>query len=58
MLPSSAAGIVLLLQGTDLNILQTSENVEEFLGISAEELLCQPLQRLLPTIKYKKLSVI
>jgi chemotaxis family two-component system sensor kinase Cph1 len=40
-------GIVFLLQGTNLNILQTSENVEEFFGISAEELLGQPLQRLL-----------
>ncbi|MBD0306749.1 MAG: hypothetical protein ICV80_00970, partial [Microcoleus sp. T1-bin1] len=39
-------GIVFFLQGTKLNILQTSENVGELFGISAEELLCQPLQRL------------
>ncbi|MBD1828263.1 ATP-binding protein [Microcoleus vaginatus GB1-A2] len=40
-------GIVLLLQGTELNILQVSENLEQFFGISAEQLLGQPLQRLL-----------
>ena len=40
-------GIVFLLQGSNLNILQTSENVEEFFGISAEELLGKPLQGLL-----------
>src|SRR6476469_2013006 len=39
-------GIVLLLQGNSLNILQASENVEQFFGISAEELLGQPLPSL------------
>src|SRR4028119_140079 len=48
-------GIVLLLQGTNLNILQTSENVEEFFGISAEELLYQPLQRLLGPVQVEKI---
>src|SRR4028118_533649 len=47
-------GIVFLLQGTDLNILQTSENVEEFFGISAEELLGQPLQRLFGDVQVQK----
>ncbi|MEG3967933.1 ATP-binding protein [Microcoleus sp. T2B6] len=40
-------GIVLLMQRNSLNILQVSENVEQFLGISAEELLGQPLPELL-----------
>ncbi|WP_445241193.1 ATP-binding protein [Microcoleus vaginatus] len=40
-------GIVLLMQGNSLNILQASENVEQFFGISAEELLGQPLPGLL-----------
>ncbi|HSF74807.1 MAG TPA: PAS domain-containing protein, partial [Microcoleus sp.] len=40
-------GIVLLMQEKSLNILQVSENVEQFLGISAEELLGQPLPGLL-----------
>ena len=39
-------GIVLMLQGADLKILQVSENVEQFFGISATALLRQPLQRL------------
>src|SRR4028119_817062 len=47
-------GIVFLLQGTHLNILQTSENVEEFFGISAEELLGKPLQRLLGEVQVQK----
>ena len=47
-------GIVLLLQGTNLNILQTSENIEEFFGISAEELLGKPLQRLLGHFQVEK----
>jgi chemotaxis family two-component system sensor kinase Cph1 len=49
-------GIVLLMQGNSLNILQASENVEQFFGISAEELLGQPLPAYWDTIKYKKLS--
>src|SRR4028118_2007745 len=48
-------GIVFLLQGTHLNILQTSENVEEFFGISAEELLAQPLQRLFGDVQVQKI---
>jgi two-component system, chemotaxis family, sensor kinase Cph1 len=40
------SGIVLLLQGSELKILQVSENVEQFFGISAAALLGQPLQRL------------
>ncbi|MEG4503145.1 response regulator [Microcoleus sp. F6_B4] len=40
-------GIVLLLQEKNLNVLQVSENIEQFFGISAEELLGQPLPGLL-----------
>jgi chemotaxis family two-component system sensor kinase Cph1 len=39
-------GILLMLQEPHLRILQISENVEQFFGISAEALLGQPLQRL------------
>src|SRR4028119_362735 len=48
-------GIVFLLQGTNLNILQTSENVEEFFGISAEELLGKPLQGLFGEVQVQKI---
>ena len=48
-------GIVFLLQGTDLNILQISENVEKFFGRAAEELLNQPLQRLFGHDKVQKI---
>src|SRR5919199_5566937 len=44
-------GIVFLLEGTNFNILQTSENVEKFFGISAEELLGKPLQRLFGNVQ-------
>jgi light-regulated signal transduction histidine kinase (bacteriophytochrome)/DNA-binding response OmpR family regulator len=39
-------GIVLWLEETDLKILQVSENIEQFFGISAAGLLGQPLERL------------
>jgi light-regulated signal transduction histidine kinase (bacteriophytochrome) len=39
-------GIVLWLQETDLKILQVSENIDQFFGISAAALLGQPLERL------------
>jgi len=48
-------GIVFLLQGTDLKILQVSENVEEFFGMAAEELLGQPLQRLFSKAQVEKI---
>ncbi len=48
-------GIVFLLQGTCLNILQVSENVEEFFGMAAEELLGQPLQRLFSQAQVEKI---
>ncbi len=49
-------GIVLMLQGTDLNILQASENIEQFFGISAAALLGQPLQKLFPRTQVQKIA--
>jgi len=39
-------GIVLWLQETDLKIVQVSENIDQFFGMSAAALLGQPLERL------------
>ncbi|MGB8686429.1 MAG: ATP-binding protein [Microcoleus sp.] len=50
------SGIVLLLQGADLKILQVSENVEQFFGISAEALLGKPLQRLFSSAQIQPIA--
>ncbi|MGE5657609.1 MAG: ATP-binding protein [Actinomycetota bacterium] len=49
-------GIVLILQEADLKILQASENVEQFFGISAEALLGQPLQKLFSRRQVRKIA--
>lgn len=48
-------GILLMLQEPQLIILQISENVEQFFGISAEALLGQPLQRLFSGAQVQRL---
>lgn len=48
-------GMLLMLQEPHLTILQISENVEQFFGISAEELLGQPLQRLFSDAQVQRL---
>lgn len=50
------SGIVLLLQGADLKILQVSENVEQFFGISAAALLGKPLQRLFSSAQVQPIA--
>jgi len=52
-----AYGIVLNLQGASLKILQVSENVEQFFGISAAALLGQPLQRLFSPTQVQQIAV-
>ncbi|MBD2607721.1 response regulator [Scytonema hofmannii FACHB-248] len=49
-------GILLMLQEPHLRILQISENVEQFFGISAEALLGQPLQRLFSHDQVQRLA--
>ena len=49
-------GLLLVLQEPDLTILQISENVEQFFGISAEALLGQPLQRLFSGDQVQRLA--
>ncbi|MHC5932749.1 response regulator [Nostoc sp.] len=49
-------GILLMLQEPQLTILQISENVEQFFGISAEALLGQPLQRLFSHAQVQRLA--
>ncbi|MBR8833168.1 MAG: response regulator [Stigonema ocellatum SAG 48.90 = DSM 106950] len=49
-------GILLMLQEPHLRILQMSENVEQFFGISAEALLGQPLQRLFSREQVQRLA--
>ncbi|MEA5623370.1 ATP-binding protein [Nostoc sp. UHCC 0251] len=49
-------GILLMLQEPHLRILQISENVEQFFGISAEALLGQPLQRLFSGDQVQRLA--
>ncbi|MEH1810520.1 response regulator [Nostoc sp.] len=49
-------GILLMLQEPQLIILQISENVEQFFGISAEALLGQPLQRLFSGAQVQRLA--
>ncbi|MHC0065277.1 response regulator [Nostoc sp. UIC 10890] len=49
-------GILLMLQEPHLRILQISENVEQFFGISAEGLLGQPLQRLFSGDQVQRLT--
>ncbi|MBG1264485.1 response regulator [Nostoc commune] len=49
-------GMLLMLQEPDLTILQISENVEQFFGLSAEELLGQPLRRLFSAAQVQRLT--
>lgn len=49
-------GILLTLQEPHLKILQVSENVEQFLGTSAEALLGQPLQRIFSPSQVKRIA--
>ncbi|MEH1853969.1 MAG: ATP-binding protein [Nostoc sp.] len=49
-------GMLLVLQEPQLTILQISENVEQFFGISAEALLGQPLQRLFSRPQVQRLA--
>ncbi|MHC5614317.1 MAG: response regulator [Nostoc sp.] len=49
-------GLLLMLQEPDLKILQISENVEQFFGISAEALLGQPLQRLFSEAQVQRIA--
>lgn len=49
-------GILLLLQEPTLKVLQVSENVEQFFGISATALLGQPLQRLFSRTQVKRIA--
>jgi len=49
-------GMLLMLQEPQLTILQISENVEQFFGISAEALLGQPLQRLFTRTEVQQLA--
>ena len=49
-------GMLLMLQEPHLKILQISENVEQFLGISAETLLGQPLQRLFSRAQVQRVA--
>jgi len=49
-------GLLLTLSEPQLEILQVSENVKQFLGITAEELLGQPFSRLCSKTKVKELS--
>ncbi|MHC5728892.1 MAG: hypothetical protein ACYTXY_33205, partial [Nostoc sp.] len=49
-------GMLLMLQEPQLTILQISENVEQFFGISAEALLGQPLQRLFSRAHVQRLA--
>ncbi|MEH2048628.1 response regulator [Nostoc sp.] len=49
-------GMLLMLQEPQLTILQISENVEQFFGISAEALLGQPLQRLFSRPQVQRLA--
>ncbi|MEH2323378.1 MAG: response regulator [Nostoc sp.] len=48
-------GMLLMLQEPHLTILQISENLEQFFGISAEALLGQPLQRLFSDAQVQRL---
>ncbi|WP_375494333.1 response regulator [uncultured Nostoc sp.] len=48
-------GMLLMLQEPDLKILQISENVEQFFGISAEALLGQSLERLFSHAQVQRL---
>ncbi|WP_299823061.1 GAF domain-containing protein [uncultured Pontibacter sp.] len=45
-------GVVLVLDTTDLRILQVTENVDTFLGTSPENLLNQPLSAFVPEAEY------
>ncbi|MCL6750946.1 hypothetical protein KBT16_08125 [Nostoc sp. CCCryo 231-06] len=49
-------GMLLMLQEPHLTILQISENVEQFFGISAAALLGQPLQRLFSGAQVQRLA--
>ena len=49
-------GMLLMLQEPQLTILQISENVKQFFGISAEALLGQPLQRLFSGAQVQRLA--
>ncbi|MEH2384867.1 MAG: response regulator [Nostoc sp.] len=49
-------GMLLMLQEPQLTILQISENVEQFFGISAKALLGQPLQRLFSRAQVQRLT--
>ncbi|GAB4375824.1 MAG: hypothetical protein Kow00121_22020 [Elainellaceae cyanobacterium] len=49
-------GVLLTLQESDLKILQVSENVEDFLGISARALVGQPLQQLFSRSQVKRIA--
>jgi len=49
-------GMLLMLQEPQLTILQVSDNVEQFFGISAEALLGQPLQRLFSRDQVQQLT--
>ena len=49
-------GMLLMLQEPQLTILQVSDNVEQFFGISAEALLGQPLQRLFSGDQVQRLT--
>lgn len=49
-------GMLLMLQEPQLIILQISENVEQFFGISAQALLGQPLQRLFSRAQVQRLT--
>ncbi len=49
-------GMLLMLQEPQLTILQISENVEQFFGISAEALLGQPLQLLFSRAQVQRLA--
>lgn len=49
-------GLLLTLQEPDLHILQVSDNVESFFGLSATALLGQPLQRLFSRTQVKQVA--
>lgn len=49
-------GMMLILQESDLEIVQVSENVEQFLGIAAKNLLGQPLQQIVSRTQVKRIQ--
>ena len=47
-------GILLVLDKADLRIVQVSDNVNQYLGITAEELLSQSLAAFIPEVQYQE----